>query len=313
MPLHSALGPHCVGVRVVVRHVVRGESGPSQGPALNDVLGVMESWGAGVTTIRTEKGVATVAIEDIVAGKPVPPRPSSSSRLDPDTVERRALAGWPATETQEYGGWVLRASGGYSSRANSVLAVGAPQPVDPVLAFYAARGLPAWAQVVVGSPCDEDLARAGWVSARPGEADSHFQVAPVARARRTAGPVPEATFSARAWPDVPAAGRAVMEGPAEVGFCSLGQDARGRVSVTRHGVETWAGITDVWVSPDSRGRGLGRAVMAALLDYGAERGAGTAYLQTRGDNAAALGLYDSLGFVTHHTYRYLAMDVSVRH
>jgi len=47
-------------------------------------------------------------------------------------------------------------------------------------------------------------------------------------------------------------------------------------------------------------------VMAALVDWSAEQGARTAYLQTRGDNPGALALYDQIGFVTHHEYRYLA-------
>ena len=58
----------------------------------------------------------------------------------------------------------------------------------------------------------------------------------------------------------------------------------------------------MWIS---RRRGLGRAVMAALLGWGAERGATTAYLQVLGHNAPALALYDSMGFTTHHAYAYL--------
>ena len=46
--------------------------------------------------------------------------------------------------------------------------------------------------------------------------------------------------------------------------------------------------------------------MAELLDWGAEQGATTAYLQVEADNDPALALYERLGFVTHHTYRYLA-------
>ena len=307
MPLPSSLGPHCVGTRVVIRRVLRGSTGPSGGPALTDVLGVMESWGGGVTTIRSDAGLVSIEIADIVAGKPVPPRPSVLSRLSAELMERRALASWPAAEVVELGDWVLRASGGYSARANSVLAIGSPQPLPAVEAFYAARGLPAWAQVVAGSPLVALLEDAGWVAARPGEADSLFQVASVARALRSAGSPPlGATFSARAWPDTPDPARTIMEGPAEVGFLSIGSRARGRIAVTSHGVDVWAAITDVWVSPEARRQRLGYAVMAALLDWAAERGAGTAYLQVRGDNPSALALYAKLGFVTHHTYRYLA-------
>jgi N-acetylglutamate synthase len=97
---------------------------------------------------------------------------------------------------------------------------------------------------------------------------------------------------------------AVLEGPDEVGFVSVDSPlvAKGRISCNRD----WAGITDVWVSPDHRRQGLGVVVMAAMLDWAAERGATTAYLQVRGDNVPGLSLYDRLGFRRHHTYRYLA-------
>ncbi len=45
--------------------------------------------------------------------------------------------------------------------------------------------------------------------------------------------------------------------------------------------------------------------MAALLEWAAELGATTAYLQVLGDNEPALALYDGLGFTTHHAYAYL--------
>jgi hypothetical protein len=75
------LGPHCVGRRVVVRRVVAGRTGPSGGPELTDVLGVMESWDGLTTSVRTASGeLVTIAIADIVAGKPVPPPPASRRR-----------------------------------------------------------------------------------------------------------------------------------------------------------------------------------------------------------------------------------------
>ena len=76
MTASPVLGPHCVGQRVVLRQVVHGERGPSGGPALTDVLGVMESWTETATTVRREDGtIVEVARADLVAGKVVPPRP----------------------------------------------------------------------------------------------------------------------------------------------------------------------------------------------------------------------------------------------
>ena len=101
----------------------------------------------------------------------------------------------------------------------------------------------------------------------------------------------------------------VLEGPDVVGFASVGGPAgavaKGRVTFASDGTADWMGITNLWVHPSHRRQGLGVVVVGALLEWGAERGATTAYLQTRGDNPGALALYDRLGFVTHHAYRYL--------
>ena len=54
-----------------------GETGPSGGPAMTDLLGVCIAWGDGVCVVAPASGgvPVTIAIADIVSGKPVPPRP----------------------------------------------------------------------------------------------------------------------------------------------------------------------------------------------------------------------------------------------
>ena len=328
MSTPPGLGPHCVGQRVVVRRVLPGETGPSGGPAMTDLLGVMESWTDGSTVVRAEDGTATeIALRDIVSGKPVPPRPSPRMRISAEQACLVANASWPPVHTEPLGEWLLRASGGFSARANSVMATGDPgmpfdEAVARVLAFYAGHGLVPWAQVVLGSQVGSRLEAAGWVTARPGEADSEFQVASVVQALRavrrvmpaSAPPVSTSPTVSEAWLANDERARAhhddavaVLEGPEQVAFVGVGSGpepvvAKGRVAVDGD----WAGITDVWVSPDHRRRGLGLVVMAAMLEWAAEHGATTAYLQVRGDNPPALAMYASLGFRTHHTYRYLA-------
>jgi ribosomal protein S18 acetylase RimI-like enzyme len=325
MSAPPGLGPHCVGLRVVVRRVLPGLTGPSGGPAMTDLLGVMESWTATSTLVRAEDGTATdIALADIVSGKPVPPRASVRMRLSPEEACRVANASWPAVHTRPLGDWLLRASGGFSARANSVMAVGDPgtgfdAAVAEVLGFYAGHGLTPWAQVVVGTDTADRFTGAGWVTARPGEADSLFQVAGVAQASRAVrrllpGSAPGVRVTPATTPEWLAHDArarehlddavAVLEGPDQVGFAHVGDPlvARGRVACDGD----WAGITDVWVSPGHRRRGLATVVLAELLGWAAERGARTVYLQVRADNPAALGLYEALGFATHHTYRYLA-------
>jgi hypothetical protein len=71
-----SLSPDDVGHRVVVRRVLPGQTGPSGGPALTDVLGVLEGWEAGVLRVRREDGgLVAIAAAEVVAGKRIPPRP----------------------------------------------------------------------------------------------------------------------------------------------------------------------------------------------------------------------------------------------
>ena len=327
MPTSSSLGPACVGRRVVVRRLVPGETGPSGGPAMSDVLGVLESWSADVAVVRRADGaLVEVRLGDIVAGKPVPPPATRGSRrggVGPVEAERRAARGWPAPEVEPLGEWLLRAADGFSTRANSVLACGTPgtstaEALTQVTGFYARHRLPALAQVVTGSEEAEQLRSHGWLPARPDEDDTEFRVASLS-ALGTLLPAPpraaasEVSRSPRlddGWlatddraGTYPGAAARVLEGPSDVVFATCGSPvvARGRCSVDGD----WAGVTDVWVSPERRREGLARRVLADLVGWAVERGATTLYLQVRGDNRPATALYDRLGIDLHHRYHYL--------
>jgi len=285
------LGPHVVGQRVVVRRVLPGELGPSGGPALTDVLGVCISWESGLCVVRTETQLVTVPIADIVSGKPVPPRPSVRRRVSPAAAQLRALALWPDLTTEPMGEWVLRTSETSTARrANSVLAMGDPGTADPVTEvarFYEARGRRPIAAVAADSPEVELFRDRGWVPEST-DADTLFQIASVSGALRALHGVD--------------ASSATVEEQGDLAVIRLGEVASGVAAYA----DDWVGFRSIEVSPDHRRKGLGLAAMAALLEWGAERGATTAYLQVLGQNAPALALYERLGFTTHHAYRYLA-------
>jgi ribosomal protein S18 acetylase RimI-like enzyme len=57
------------------------------------------------------------------------------------------------------------------------------------------------------------------------------------------------------------------------------------------------------VDPSARRQGLGRALVAAAVRQGASRGASRVHLSVRESNAAARGLYHSLGFVEDRVIR----------
>jgi N-acetylglutamate synthase len=287
------LGPHVVGQRVVVRRLVRGETGPTGGPALTDVLGTCLSWADGTCVVQPESGASVaIAIADIVSGKPVPPRPSTRHRVTPAQAQRRALALFPDLRPDPLGDWLLRHSPTATARrANSVLAFGpsgVPDDYERVVAWYAACSSRPIAAVLPDS-AEEALFRGhGWV-AESTDADTLFQIAGVAAARRTLPRVPR-----------PPACEYDEEG--DLVTVHIGDRASGVAAYA----DDWVGLRGIEVAPDHRRQGLGLAVVAALLEWGAERGATTAYLQVLGDNHGALALYEGLGFTTHHAYRYLA-------
>lgn len=289
----SSLGPHVVGQRVVVRRVLPGETGPTGGPAMTDVLGTCESWADGIVTVRREDGsVVEIRTADIVSGKPVPPRPSVRHRVSPRAAESHAGPHWPGIVREPLGEWELRFEqelrDRLRKRANSCLAMGDPglplaDAAERVLDFYAARDRTPMVQVELGSDADRWFSDAGW-SVVPG-GDALFLLGSVARARRLLGPVPGATIAA--------------DGPRARG--DVGDLARGSAGLH----DDWLGVHGLHVDPQHRRRGLARTVMAALLEWGAEKGATTVWLHVETDNDAAIALYESMGLRIHHALRYL--------
>ena len=292
------LGPHVVGVRVVVRRLLRGETGPSGGPAMTDVLGICTAWADGICVVEPEDGPPVrIPLSDIVSGKPVPPRPSVRLRVSSYDAELHVLSLWPDVETRPLGGWLLRAAPPYEGRmrrrANSVLAMGDPglpiaEAVPMVHSFYADRDRPALAQVEVGSREEADLVAAGWAPVP--DKDNHFMIGSVAQVLRNAPQLPEEGVVC------------LTPTPGSRAEAEIGERARGRAALDGD----WLGLHTMEVHPDHRRQGLATGVIVELLDWGAGLGATTAWLHVETHNAGAIALYEGLGFRTHHTARYLA-------
>jgi mycothiol synthase len=64
------------------------------------------------------------------------------------------------------------------------------------------------------------------------------------------------------------------------------------------------------VDPDFHGRGWGRALTRAGLDWLAHRGLTVGMLYVDADNVAATTMYRSMGFVEHHVDRAYLLTVT---
>ena len=250
----------------------------------------------------------------------VPAAPSLSE------LERIAARGWRGLLEQHLGDWVLRASGGFTGRANSVLGLGDPavsfdRALAEVSGFYAAHGLPPLFQVPFddrpeSSPLTVSLVERGW---QPFNA-SIVLTAPLPVAR-SAFPVdgtgldlqhdavPSADwlrgyhYRGRA---LPANAPAVLVS-AETPPTFLTATAGGELAGVARGVLTdgWLGVTAVTVEPAFRRRGVGSALMGELIRWATAAGAHSAYLQVAVENGGALAMYARGGFGEHHRYHYL--------
>jgi ribosomal protein S18 acetylase RimI-like enzyme len=238
-------------------------------------------------------------------------------------LEDAAYRAVPAAQVDEVDGWLLRATPGLPTRrANSVLArdhrngqtLGSC--VDAVERFYAERELPARFQLCpVSRPAglERVLLDRGY---RVGAATA-VQTAGLDRATAAAD---EVTITAettevwwRTWRTALAldAARASHVGAL---VCRIGQETAfavaevdGVPAAIGLGVrdQEWLGIFNMATRPQSRHRGAARAVLGALMLWGRERGASTAYLQVERANLPALALYQRAGFTDAYEYRYL--------
>ena len=116
--------------------------GPARRARFGDVVGVLLHLDGDHAVIDTRRGLVEVALAGVTIAKPAPP-----STADELALEVAAAAGWRARETEHLGGWLLRADGGFTGRANSVLPLRAPgrpleQALDAARAGYTRRGLP---------------------------------------------------------------------------------------------------------------------------------------------------------------------------
>jgi N-acetylglutamate synthase len=285
------------------------------------VVGVVVAVSDRTWSIRRRDGSVTdVTIDSVLARRDVPPSPAQ--RASVAEVQQVAALGWRALESARLGDWLLRASAGFTGRANSALTVGDPgmsvaDAVATVEAWYAERGLPARFQLPEPGASDgvrELLDSTGYVWAPP----VHVMTAELGHVLRAAdarvgpGEVQLDDMPDDAWlasyqrvdgmmPDV---ARDVLAGHPAVVFASVRVDGR-TVAIARAAVDSrWAGLSAVEVVPEARRRGLATQVSAAVLRWAGTRGARQVYLQAEIRNDAAVTLYRSLGFAVHHDYRY---------
>ena len=306
----NVLEPRFLGRRVTVRRVLgRSEQGR---PQYGDVVGDLLELDDVLAVIDTRQGRVEVPVATIVIAKTAPP-----STADELALEAIGAAGWRAEHTGHVGGWLLRASGGFTGRGNSVLPLRAPGiALDDALAqaraWYHRQGLPLRFQLPTEARrlLDAELGERGW----PIQYGAHVMAARLDRVQASArpelqvrlDPTPtKAGSTVTATERVRARPRAeLLTRHSDMVFASI-RDGDRCVAIGRGAVDNgWLGVTAVEVDPARRRAGLAGAVMTALWQWGVRRGAAHSYLQVADDNQVAIDMYTGFGYWVHHDYRY---------
>ncbi|QKW08968.1 GNAT family N-acetyltransferase [Streptomyces sp. NA04227] len=312
-----------VGKRVSVRALSGGVGATGK---FTDTIGILTDWDDGVLYITRKSGERVrIAESSLVAGKIVPPAPARGrgpAASFPELAEVTARA-WQPVESERLGEWVLRAAGGFTRRANSVLPLGDPGiPLDQALTtvrrWYEARGLPAYAQTATGAEGTQELLCAeleahGWW--REVSAQVHVaRLAPVADRDADTEAVllsreADEQWLARYQRSGGAAGpheRQVLAAGPSVWFATVpGGAGQPPAAIGRCVVDgRWAGFMAVEVAGERRREGLATAVMTALARRALDEGASAAWLQVESDNTGALAMYGAMGFAPHHSYHH---------
>lgn len=245
-------------------------------------------------------------------------------------LEEAVVDAWPAAETEDLDGWLLRASGGITHRGNSVATLEAKGPLSlderiaRAEAFYRARGLPPMFQV---GPCaapkglDDALAARGYRLETPAfaaVAEPRVVLENIARTFETS----VAVRPNDAWFDI--VGRASRFAGQEAllrGFVTrLGtrcrfitaRDARGVAIAACLAItcEERLGVYAMQILPENQRKGAGHALLRAAAESAAAEDMQELYLLVEEHNVAARALYKKAGFADVYRYHYRVRDLS---
>lgn len=236
-------------------------------------------------------------------------------------LEERALNASGAFQSLLYDGWLLGYRPGPTKRLRCVnpfysSTLPLPEKVAYCERFYAGAKLQAIFRLL---PFSEPSSLDGWLETNGWRAFDRTRVLRVELAEAPRPAIPHASVElvqpprwetqvAKLLEIAPGALKHFVERAASYPLPHVGAVIRREGEVVACGLlkleGAHAGLFAVHTASAWRGRGLGSAVVAALLAEGRRRGASDAYLQVTEDNGAALSLYDRFGFTTAYSYWY---------
>ena len=286
-----------------------------------DVVGHLKS----ATSLINRKGQEiSFDPEQIFVWREIVERPNLAGKGAPLTLRVLELdqicnLTWPATQELENSGWLMRAAGGVTNRANSVLPLAAnleagaltefAEKLSTAQEFYRERNLPTIFQVALPTwqLLSEKLRSIGAIETLRGntmvtDLSPSKQIVPAGFKIVQSDQFSNEWLAVKPTPGI----EKILSGCAAT-YLTMINNGKAIATCRIALAKGWSSITRVYVHQDFRGQGLGKAIMAAALEASFEQGATKALLQVEANNAIAIGVYESLGFNFHHEYSYLEL------
>lgn len=282
-----------------------------------DLVGYLES----ENSLRNRHGeLIEFDVEKIAIYKVIEEKNHSAGHGAPLSIriqelERVLTQTWPPLRQEFFGKWLVRTSGKFTMRANSVLPTGkAPygepsQDIDAsiahVIAYYEKEGLVPTFSIPLPTYADLDsrLFDQGWIE----KVRAHVMVADIAEPASL-----QSEFTTLVSDNFDDAWLAIQD---DYGVADLMRgcpalyasvfDGKKLIGVGRTAhADGWSALSRVFVHPQYRGKGVGKLIVNALLQASLNAGIKKSVLQVDSKNTTAINLYLSLGFNFHHDYVY---------
>jgi ribosomal protein S18 acetylase RimI-like enzyme len=242
--------------------------------------------------------------------------------------EKMTAQAWPARESENLDGWIMRANYGVTWRANTVLPfadlkrISLEKALEVVKRYYKERGLPAAFKITTASrpiDLDDKLQQRGFVK----RSETYVQTISIANLLGL-----ETKIDVRLEDELISEWTSAYSNTREIDDFSL----RTRLNIMRripfpkrfalgiigrHNVGVglgvlqgeWLALFSIRTIEQYRRMGVASTINRALVKWAQEQGAKNAYLQVEASNTPALSLYNSLGFETYYNYWYRFLPI----
>ena len=235
------------------------------------------------------------------------------------TIEELSMNAWPSLYTLVYDGWITRLSNGYGNRVNSINPI-YPSKLDLKEKFnycdklFSHHNLPTTYKIIGCDeymPIEKKLVELNFQKIN----ETSVQVCQIPEMPecKYQGIVVEEDFSDR-WKESVIEYNRIEEKHKSTFKKIVDNIAVEKIVVSKEidGVivgcgygaleRNYAGVFDIVVKENFRGRGYGREIVETILSEAAKRGIKNSYLQVMINNPIAMHLYEKLGY--REIYRY---------